>query len=180
MKNLLFVFLIALCVAIGPFALFGCAPVQTSVPQYADNVSFAVAYTHDDVTGQTSAPMRDEVMSALNMVLIERNLKVEQISFEGIKDQLGAIRDTDRRLNALRASAKGSQFILLTEVSTEFYAPRSGRYRWDVTVHMSIYDIAARKSFEDKFSVPAVLMYSHEKGDDAIESVQSELQKHRI
>lgn len=178
MKNLLFVFLIALCAAIGPFALFGCAPVQTSVPQYADNVSFAVAYTHDDVTGQTSAPMRDEVMSALNMVLIERNLKVEQIAFEGIKDQLGAIRDTDRRLNALRASAKGSQFILLTEVSTEFYAPLSGRYRWDVNVHMSIYDIAARKSFEDKFSVPAVLMYSHEKGEDAIESVQSELQKH--
>ena len=150
---------------------------QTPIPQYADNITFSTLYTHDDIQAQSSDPVADSVAEFLNSVLVARNLHVEQISFDSVKPQLDAIRDTDRRIQALKASAPGSQFILLTEISTEFYSPLSGRYRWDVNVNITLYDMVGRQSMNDKFSLPATLMYSHEDGDDAIKSVQTELQR---
>ena len=150
---------------------------QTPIPQYAENITFSTVYTHDDIQAQTSDPIMDSVAEALNSVLSDRNLKVNQISFSGIKPQLDAIRDTERRIQALQASAQGSQFILLTEVDTDFYSPLSGRYRWNVNVHITLYDMVTRQSMSEKYSLPATLMYSHENGDDAIQSVQSEIQR---
>lgn len=178
MTSYKFSFLLLLLLACAVAFICPACVSQTPTPQYADNLSFAVAYTHDDVNAMTSAPIEEEVRAALDQVLSKRNLKVAPIAFDSIKPQLEAIRDTDRRIQALKASANGSQFILLTEISTEFYSPLSGRYRWNVNVNVTIYDMVTRNTLNDKFTVPAALMYAHENGDDAIESVQAEIERH--
>ncbi len=179
MKNLyrvsFFLFLLLACFV--GMTLSGCVS-QTPTPQYSENYKFAAAYIHDDTTALSSTAIAEEVSNALNNVLTDRNLKVTSMPFSAISSDMTSVRDTDRRLQTLRASANGAEFILLTEISTEFYSPLSGRYRWDVNVILSIYDIATRNTLTDKFTVPAVLMYSHENGDDAIQSVQSDLEKH--
>ena len=150
---------------------------QTPTPQYADNIQFAVVYTHDDNTNLKSEAIDDSVASDLNSVLTERNLKVSQVAFQSVQSQLEAIRDTERRIQAIKSQASDAQIILLTEISTEFYSPLSGRYRWDVTVNLTIYDLVTHDTLSSKFSMPAVLMYAHENGDDAIKSVESDIQR---
>ncbi|MBQ9395441.1 MAG: hypothetical protein IJU23_07985 [Proteobacteria bacterium] len=176
MKNKLYIALFLFLTAIAGLTVMGCVK-QTPVPQYSDNVTFSVVYTHDDVTNVTSSAVKDDFAASMNSVITERNLKVSAIDFNAIASELTTIRDTERRLQLLRQYARGSQIILLTEISTEFYSALSGRYRWDVNVHLSIYDMVTRNTLEDKFTVPAVLMYSHENGDDAIMSVETEVQR---
>ena len=150
---------------------------QTPTPQYADNIDFAVVYTHDDNTNLKSEPIADNVASSLNSVLTERKLKVTPVVFQSIQAQFEAIRDTERRIQAIKSQAETSQIILLAEISTEFYSPLSGRYRWDVNVNLTVYDLITHDSLSSHFSTPAVLMYAHENGDDAIVSVESEIQR---
>ena len=148
---------------------------QTPTPQYAERYAFSAVYTHDDTTDLTSSAVNEDVIAAINDVLTARNLRVTPISFGAIESQMTAIRDTDRRLQALKASSLDSSFILLTEISTEFYSALSGRYRWDVNVHLAVYDRVTRETLNDKFTVPVALMYAHETGDDAIASAQAEI-----
>ena len=177
MKHKLFICLFIFMSAVASMMIAGCVS-QTPVPQYAENLTFAVAYTHDDMNSLSSSEIKDSVTASLNSVLTERNLKVHPISFHAIEQQLLAVRDTDRRIQALRASATGAQLILFSEISTEFYSPLSGRYRWDVNVNLTIYDMINRHTLNDKFTVPVALMYSHEDGDDAIAAAQIDIQRH--
>lgn len=176
MKNKLYIALFLFMTAIAGLTVAGCVQ-QTPVPQYSEDVTFSVIYTHDDVMNLTSRAVKDDTAVALNSVITDRNLKINAIDFKAIEADLTAIRDSERRIQLLRNYAKGSQIILLNEISTEFYSALSGRYRWNVDVHLSIYDLITRNTLEEKFTIPAVLMYSHENGDDAIESVQSEIQR---
>ena len=176
MKNKLYIALFLFLTAIAGLTVMGCVK-QTPVPQYSDNVTFSVVYTHDDVTKLTSSAVKDDFAASMNTVITDRNLKLSAIDFNAIASEMTTIRDTERRLQLLRQYARGSQIILLAEISTEFYSALSGRYRWDVNVHLSLYDMITRNTLEDKFTVPAVLMYSHENGDDAIMSVETEVQR---
>ena len=101
MTSYKFSFLLLLLLACAVAFICPACVSQTPTPQYADNLSFAVAYTHDDVNAMTSAPIEEEVRAALDQVLSKRNLKVAPIAFDSIKPQLEAIRDTDRRIQAL-------------------------------------------------------------------------------
>lgn len=150
---------------------------QTPTPQYADDISFAVVYTHDDNTNLKSEAIDDGVAAGLNSVLTSRNLKVNQVAFQSVHQQLEAIRDTDRRIQAIKSQASNAQIILLAEISTEFYSPLSGRYRWDVNVNLTVYDMVTNDTLSSKVSMPAVLMYAHENGDDAIQSVEGDIQR---
>ncbi len=176
MKNKLYIALFLFLTAIAGLTVVGCVQ-QTPVPQYSNDLTFSVVYTHDDVMKLTSEAIHDDTAIALNSVITDRNLKMNAIDFNAVASDLTAVRDTERRIQILRSYAKDSQFILLNEISTEFYSALSGRYRWNVNVHLSIYDMVTRNTLEEKFTIPAVLVYSHENGDDAIASVQAEIQR---
>lgn len=151
---------------------------QTPIPQYADNLNFAVVYVHDDANTISSEAIADDVSADFTKVLTDRNLSVQPIAFPAVENQLKAIRDTERRIQALQATSRNSQFILITEIDTEYYSALSGRYRWDVNARISIYDLTTRTTVSDSFTVPAVLMYAHENGNDAIAAASEDIKKH--
>ncbi len=176
MKHYLYLIVFVLLTAVAGLTMSGCVS-QTPTPQYAENLTFSMVYTHDDLSNLSSAAISAGIVSDLNTVLTDRNLKVSDVDFNAISAELTAVRDTQRRLQLLQKYATGSQFILLAEVSTEYYSTLSGRYRWNVDVHLSVRDISSRQTLEDKFTLPAVLMYAHENGDDAIASVQVDIER---
>lgn len=150
---------------------------QTPTPKYADNLNFAAVYLHDDTHALTTAPIQDDVASSLTDVLTQRNLGVSPVAFSSIQNEITSIRDTERRIQALNPVAQNAQFILLVELNTEFYSPLSGRYRWNVHAKVTIYDLVTHTTISDSITIPAVLMYAHETGDDAIASVLTDLQR---
>jgi len=157
-------------------SLTGCVS-RSPIVQYPDGISFAAVYTHDNLRDMTSAPVSEAFRQQLDAAFTARNLTVRQTSFESISDILTAIRDTDRRLNALRGFIKNTNYLTLVELSTEFFSQLSGRYRWDVRVKLAVVDQATGESLVQTFTLPAVLMFAHEDGQDAIDSVRTEIER---
>ncbi len=176
MRNIFITFLFVLFAAIGAFGFMGCV-ASTPVVQYPDNTSITTVYTYDDVDAVQSNAAPDELLTQFNDSLTARNLKVQNVDFEKVKAILTSIRDTERRLNALQNIASSSNYLVLTELSTEFYSALSGRYRWDVHAKMTIIDTRTHETLTQSFTVPAALMYAHETGVDAINAVKSELDR---
>lgn len=176
MKKLFAAFLFFLFAAIGAMTFIGCV-ASTPVVQYPDNTSLALVYTYDDVANVRSAQMPQNVQMQLDQSLTARNLKLLPVDFENVRTILESIRDTDRRLNALRGFANNANYLVLTEISTEFYSPLSGRYRWDVHAKMTITDLRTHETLSQSVTLPAVLMYAHENGEDAIQAVKVDLER---
>ncbi len=176
MKNLFFILLFVLFGAVGAFAISGCVS-STPVIQYPADTSIAVVYSYDDIENVKSSEVPQDFQKSLDDSLSARNLKVSPISFASVQSILMSIRDTERRVNALHDLANQSNYLVLTEISTEYFSPLSGRYRWNVNAKMTIVDTRTQETLTQSFTLPAVLMYSHETGADAIESVQPELER---
>ena len=169
--------LAALFVLAFGFTMTACVS-QTPVPQYSSDIAIAVFNTHDDNNNLTSSPLPESLATTMIQPIADRNLTVKNIEFKNVESQITRTRDTSRRSQILAQTADNSQILLINEVETEFYSVLSGRYRWNVNVKLSIYDLATGDTLNDNFTIPAVLMYAHEKGDDAIRSVSAEIQRH--
>ena len=169
--------LAALFVLAFGFTMTACVS-QTPVPQYSSDIAIAVFNTHDDNNNLTSSPLPESLATTMIQPIADSNLTVKNIEFKNVESQITRTRDTSRRSQILAQTAENSQILLINEVETEFYSVLSGRYRWNVNVKLSIYDLATGDTLNDNFTIPAVLMYAHEKGDDAIRSVSAEIQRH--
>lgn len=125
----------------------------------------------------TTSQVPQLFQNQLDSSLSARNLKVQPVEFANVQSILESIRDTDRRMNALQGFAGNANYLVLTEISTEFYSALSGRYRWDVHAKMTITDVRTHETLTQSVTLPAVLMYSHENGEDAINAVKADLER---
>lgn len=155
----------------------GCVS-QTPVPKYSGDIAVAVFNTHDDNANLSSQAIPDAIAQALVKPIADRNLTVKNIAFENVESQITLTRDTSRRSQILAQTAQNAQILFINEIETEFYSVLSGRYRWNVNVKLSIYDLSTGDALHDAFTIPAVLMYAHEKGDDAINAASADIQRH--
>ena len=176
MKKIVASFFFCLFAAIGAISFIGCV-ASTPIVQYPANTAIAVVYTYDDVTNVKSAQVPQSFQTQLDNTLTARNLKVLPVEFSQVQNILESIRDTDRRVNALQGFSGNANYLVLTEISTEFYSVLSGRYRWDVHAKMTITDVHTHESLTQNVTLPAVLMYSHENGEDAINAVKIDLER---
>ena len=159
------------------FSSLGCVS-QTPVPKYSGDIAVAVFNTHDDNANLSSQAIPDAIAQALVKPIADRNLTVKNIAFENVESQITLTRDTSRRSQILAQTAQNAQILFINEIETEFYSVLSGRYRWNVNVKLSIYDLSTGDALHDAFTIPAVLMYAHEKGDDAITAASADIQRH--
>lgn len=158
------------------FFLNACV-AATPTPQYAEDLRFSTIYTHDHKSELTSSAVLASSVELFDKALSDRQLKVTPIDFSSVSEVLDAIRDTERRSDSLSSSLRNGQFLVLGELSTDFYSALSGRYRWNVSVKLTLVDLVGRSKVSESFSIPAVLMYAHQNGDDAIASVSLEIQR---
>ena len=176
MKKIVASFLFCLFAAIGALTFVGCV-ASTPIVQYPADTAIAVVYAYDDVANVKTTQVPQAFQTQLDNTLTARNLKVLPVEFSNVQSILESIRDTDRRINALKGFSGNANYLVLTEVSTEFYSALSGRYRWDVHAKMTITDVRTHETLTQSVTLPAVLMYSHENGEDAINAVKAELER---
>lgn len=169
--------LLSILLLVFSMAMMACVS-QTPTPQYPGNISVALLNIHDDNANLASTAIPDDIEQSLIKPITDRNLSVKSIAFDAVQSEMTRIRDTSRRSQVLAQTAENSQILLINEIQTEFYSVLSGRYRWNVQVKLSIFDLATGDTLSDDFTIPAVLMYAHEKGDDAILSVIGDIQRH--
>ncbi|MFA5623537.1 MAG: alpha-amylase family glycosyl hydrolase [Bradymonadales bacterium] len=157
-------------------AFFALSCIQHGqAPQYVSTLNFAAAYVYDDIQNQSCLPLLDSSIDTLHLAFSERNLAASSIAMATYEDEFSRRQDSDRRLQSMRTMAPKADVRVLVELRASFYSQLSGRYRWDVKAKISLLDAAGQVRLGDEFNLPAVLMFSHEKGDAAIDSVKEEI-----
>ena len=153
MRALVVVLIVSLCA--------GCLP-KIPRQRLAERAKVAVAYIVDPgYSGKPFTPP-EALKKAIAAELDDHNLEVIELPLMTLGNQ----RLTDARFEALKKSA-ATPFVLLVEQRVQFFSQLDGRYRWEVgtTLTASRADGALAR---DPFEIPVILMYDHEKENEAI------------
>ncbi len=148
--------------------LFACIPHL--LPQQAEvqlPVDVAVVTDQLDQRAVLGAPAA--VQTVLTDALERRNLKPQFLAPEVWLQPFTAARSSGQRLRWMFGRAEGSDMQLLVETSASFYSFIGGRYRWTVTV---ILTLSSKESpgdeQQERFEVPIFLDHDHEREAEAI------------
>ncbi len=149
--------------------LSGCLP-KVPRQRLAERAKVAVAYIVDP--GYSGAPSAPPVAlkRAIAAELENHNLEVIEFPLETIATQ----RLTDARLDALKRAAADIPFVLLVEQRVHFFSALDGRYRWEVATSLAA-SRADGSIARDPFEIPVILLYDHEKENEAIASTAADV-----
>lgn len=170
MKNFLFSIL-SIFLAISALSCIKQGPTT----QYASSPQFAAAYVYDEDQSQTSLALLDSTPEHFNSAFTARKLAVSEIPFNDFASDFAKLRDSNRRSQSMKKLRPEADVLVLVELKAVFYSQLGGRYRWDVKANISLTDPNSHLTLTDNFSLPAVLMFAHEKGDTAINTVKEEI-----
>lgn len=151
----------------------GCVKSQQIV-KLSEKTPIAVAFVLDDdqqgLIGEVPQALKKEV----GATLAERNLDLFEIPFASYAEVFTPVRDSQRRLARLTNS--DAPLTLLVETKAIYFAQLSGRYRWTVSLKLSV----ARKdgSVEPLMSstdLSTFVDFEHQKEPAVIASIASDL-----
>ena len=145
--------------------LAGCIKASPPVlaPSSIDVVSTMTLSTVDTAHGQ---PLPKGLNSMLRDVLSARRLNLQPIQAPTLFNQG---QSTLHRIKWLAANNGSAPILLLIELNARRYDTMGGRFRWVVTVHLSIASQSDPASLHtSEFSVPVHLRYAHDDATDAV------------
>ncbi|GDX80891.1 hypothetical protein LBMAG42_27020 [Deltaproteobacteria bacterium] len=149
------------------FALFAC--LKAPVPVQSGNARQLVVANVMDSTTDVSATGTPAAFDVAVVGAAGRR-KLVTLLVEGgpAFDTFTAVRDTSRRITALKEESRDTP-LLLVETAPVFFSELNGQYRWTVAVHVSL--VAADGTFnEARFDVPVFLQYHHQREAEAVDA----------
>lgn len=161
------------CAFLG-WILAGCLG-STPVVRLAEPATVAVHIVLEDAAGaRVETPV--SLPLAVNELLAERNLQPVWLEPAELGADLGTTRATPARVEALRAAAPNSDFVLLVQANARYFTQIAGRFRWDVALHTSFGSGAAgATTTESDTTVGAHLLFEHEREADALAYVRRQV-----
>ena len=157
------------------FSLSGCLSHKPPT-QYPEAGTFGLTVVHDDIKTRSLNASPEDLTQALVADLGERQIKSQLCSGEAI-DGFARSRDSKQRLELLAANCQANH-LLMVELQADFYSQLSGRYRWTVYAQISIVSPEDGDSLmSESYEFPAVLSYDHQREDDAIAAVSTDIER---
>lgn len=148
------------------FALAAClkapAPMQTGNAR-----QIVVANVMDSTTDAAAAGTPAGFDAAVVGAVGRRKLVTVFVEGGPAFDTFTAVRDTSRRITALKVES-GDASLLLVETAPVFFSELNGQYRWTVAVHVTL--VADGTFNEARFDVPVFLQYHHQREAEAVEA----------
>ncbi len=133
-------------------------------------VAFVLDDDHQGLVGEVPEALKKEVSA----ILAERNLDLFEIPFSSYAEVFAPVRDSQRRLARLTNSE--APLTLLVETKAVYFAQLSGRYRWTVSLNLSV----ARKDgsvepLSSATDLSTFVDFEHQKEQAVISSIASDL-----
>ncbi len=149
-------------------AAVGCIH-SAPVSKLKHPMTVKVVILRDHVHERTASMVPEVVQEEIGKVLKARNL-VPEFSGSSLLKQLEQVRDSSTRLRRIAKLLNNkNELLLLVETKVSFYSQLSGRYRWTVSATLNLAPADALDQVHvDRFQLPAVLTYAHEKEDEAL------------
>lgn len=148
--------------------LLGCIPhLLPQRAEVATPVDVALVVDQLDQRAVLAAP--EATRLAVQEALERRNLVPQFVGLEELEKPFTTSRSTSQRLRWMFAREGAPAAHLLAEVSAAFYSFIGGRYRWTVSVILTLSDEASPgDEQQERFEVAIYLDHDHEREDDAI------------
>jgi hypothetical protein len=162
MRALVAMFLVLVCTA--------CLP-RIPRQRLEARAKIAVAYIVDPGYAGTPFTPPDALKKAIAAELDDHNLEVVELPLQTVSSQ----KLTDPRFEALK-KASDAPYFLLVEQRVHFFSQIDGRYRWEVATTLTAATADGSKA-SDPFEIPVVLMYDHEKENEAIAAATGDVAK---
>lgn len=136
------------------------------------------AIVRDDVYQRSTYLVSTDVASAVRTQLVKRNLVVKTPEEQALLAAFSQQRETQARLDWLRAHSDNAEYVLLIESKTAFYSQLNGRYKWLVSYKVTFGPSEKNgSSTSESFELPAILSFDHERDEAALISVANTVAK---
>lgn len=148
--------------------LFGCIPhLLPQQAEVATPVDVAMVVDQLDQRAVRAAP--ETTRLAIQEAMERRNLVPQFIGTADLEGPFASSRNTSQRLRWMFAREGAPAAHLLAEVSAAFYSFIGGRYRWTVSVILTLSDEASPgDEQQERFDLAIYLDHDHEREDAAI------------
>ena len=149
--------------------LFACAPKKPVVGA-ASPILVDLALVASPMAGEpVDAPVA--LAAGISALLTERNLLPTLVSASEWAAVFAGRRLPDQRAAWLAERPGHAPTVLLVALEPRYFGFVNGRYRWSVTVELVLRDLGRPDhTVTDRFEVPALLTWDHEREDAAIDA----------
>ena len=165
--------LAAIALLLLALAAAGCVKAHDIV-RLPQKTPIAVAYVMDDDHQGLVGEVPDSLKKEVAKVLGERNLEPFEIPFQSYAQVFVPVRDSKKRL--LRLSNSEAPYSLLVETKAVYFAQLSGRYRWTVSLKLTV---AAKEGAAEPMTASTELStfmdFEHEKEAQTVASIAEDL-----
>ncbi len=151
----------------------GCVKSHPIV-KLPEKTPIAVAFVLDDDHQGLVGEVPDALKREVGQVLAERNLDLFEIPFASYAKVFAPVRDSQRRLARLTNSE--APLTLLVETKAIYFAQLSGRYRWTVSLKLTVarQDGSAEPLMRSS-DLSTFVDFEHQKEPAVIASIASDL-----
>lgn len=155
----------------------GCGP-KTPVEAATTPIPVDVALVASPMGSTEPRDAPERLAESVDALLTERNLVPRRIPASEWGAEFADRRLLDQRAAWLAERPGHGDAVLLVDLEPRYFGFFSGRYRWSVTVGLTLRDLTRPDHVvTDTFEVPALLTWDHEREDAAIEAASVLIRK---
>lgn len=159
--------------------LAGCLSKNKEVVRAPTPMSIAVAGVLGFADRRDVEALPQDLVDRIGTLLESRNLQPRAVPPTTYTEVFQRRRATPHRLAHLVENTSDTELIFLVETEPRFYSQLSGRYRWTVSMALTL---APRGSPEEavtsEVKVPVFLQFYHQKEHAAIEAATPLVERH--
>ncbi len=162
-------FLLLSLLALVAMLVVGCAPHRPDLLRAPEATEVALAGILVGAQDTAARPLPDAVAARLSEQLAARDLLARPVP--GAAEAFTARRVGSQRLAWMAEHADGAPILLMIEADAAFADQLAGRYRWLVSVTLTLAPAnRPAEALVSEFRVPVFLLFDHEREAEALEA----------
>ncbi len=135
----------------------------------AEPAPMQVAFVHDSENESAVSGLPEGMETAVTTLLSERRLRPTQVDAELVSERFSRLRNTGQRLQWLSDEAVPGELLLLVETRANYVSQMAGRWRWLVSVRLSVLRAGSVEGVDASLELPVFLSRAAEGSVEALE-----------
>lgn len=135
----------------------------------AEPAPMQLAFVHDSENESAVSGLPEGMETAITTLLSERSLRPSQVDPGLVSERFARLRTTGQRLQWMSDQAAPGELLLLVETRANYVSQMAGRWRWLVSVRLSVLRAGSVDGVDASLELPVFLSRAAEGSVEALE-----------
>ena len=135
----------------------------------AEPAPMQVAFVHDSENESSVSGLPEGMETAVTTLLSARGLRPSQVEAGLVSERFARLRTTGQRLQWMSDGADSGELLLLVETRANYVSQMAGRWRWLVSVRLSVLRAGSVDGVDASLELPVFLSRAAEGSVEALE-----------